>query len=77
MFPNDWMSKVTGSIPIVMKCKLDTEAGVNIMPLLMYQYVCLSEFDKQGKSIGGYGQDTSILKGYIGIYPAILLKGNF
>ena len=66
MFPTNRIGKATSNKPIVMKCKLDTGAGVNVMPLSAYQYVNLSEFDVQGKPTGGYGQDRITLKGYNG-----------
>ena len=56
------MGKVTGYKLTFMKCRLDTWADVNIMPLITYQIINLSEFYKRGKSINGYGQDGTILK---------------
>ena len=50
-----------------MKCKLDTGAGVNIMPLSIYQYINASEFDEQGEPIDGHGQYKTILKDYIAV----------
>ena len=35
MFPTNWMGKATGKKPVIMKCKLDTGASVNIMPLFL------------------------------------------
>ena len=34
MFPRNWNGKTTCNIPVIMKCKLDTEAGINISPLV-------------------------------------------
>ena len=33
MFPTNWIGKATGKKPTIMKCKLDTGARVNVMPL--------------------------------------------
>ena len=60
------MGKASGKKPKGMKCKLDTGAGVNIMPLSIYQYINPSEFNEQGKPIGGHGQYKNILKDYNG-----------
>ena len=60
------MGKAMGNKPKGMKCKLDTWAGVSIMPLSMYQYINPSEFDEQGKPIDGHGQYKTILKDYSG-----------
>ena len=49
-----------------MKCKLDTEASVNVMPLAAYKLIDPSEFDKDNKPIGGFGQDRTTLRGYSG-----------
>ena len=46
-----------------MKCKLDTGAIVNVMPLTIYKLVNPDKFDKDGKPIGGYGQDRITLRG--------------
>ena len=61
MFPTNWYSKATGNKPKGIKCKLDTGAGVNIMPLSTYQFINPSEFDNNGKPINGYGQDRTTL----------------
>ena len=37
MFPRNWMGKSTGKKTTIMKCKLDTGASVNVMPLSTYQ----------------------------------------
>ena len=66
MFPTNRMGKATGNKPKGMTCKLDTGAGVNIMPLLTYKYINPSEFNEQGKPIDGHGQYISILKDYCG-----------
>ena len=60
------MGKATGNKPKCMKCKLDTGAGVNIMPLSTSKYINPSEFDEQGKSIDGHGLCRFILKDYNG-----------
>ena len=39
MFPMNRMGKATGNKPKGIKCKLDTGAGVTIMPLSIYQYI--------------------------------------
>ena len=56
MFPTNRMGKAMGNKAKGMKCKLDTGAGVNIIPLSIYKYIDLSEFDKQGKLIDDHGQ---------------------
>ena len=66
MFPTNGTGKVTGNKPKGMKCKLDTGAGVNIMPLSTYEYINPSECDEQGKPIDDHGQSRSILKDYNG-----------
>ena len=66
MFPTNWMVKSTGNKPMIIKCKLDTGAGVNAMPLSTYQHFNHSVFDKQGQPMGGYGQDRTILKRHNG-----------
>ena len=66
MFPTNGMGKVTGKNPTIMKCKPDTGASVNVMPLSTYQYINPSKFDKKGQPISGYGHNRTILKGYNG-----------
>ena len=66
MFPMNKMGKATDNKPKGMKYKLDTGAGVNIMPLSIYQYINPSEFDEQGRPIDGHGQYKTILKDYNG-----------
>ena len=66
MFPMNSMGKAVGNKPKGMKFKLDTGAGVNIMPLSIYQYINPSEFEEQGKPIDGHGQYKTILKDYNG-----------
>ena len=65
MYPTDTSGRSTGK-PIEMKCKLDTGASVNVMPLAAYKLINLSEFDKDNKPIGGFGQDRTTLRGYSG-----------
>ena len=60
------VGKATGNKPKGMKCKLDTGAGVNIIPLSIYQYINPLEFDEQGMLIDGHGQHRTILKDYSG-----------
>ena len=50
------LGKRTGK-PIEVKCKLDTGASVNVMPLAAYKLINPSEFDKDNKPTGGFGQD--------------------
>ena len=50
MFPTKWMGKATGKKPAMMKCKLDTRASVNVMPLSTYQHTNPSEFDKKSSA---------------------------
>ena len=49
-----------------MKCKLDTGASVNVMQLAAYKLINPSEFDKDSKPKGGFGQERTTLRGYIG-----------
>ena len=65
MYPTDTCGKTTGK-PIEMKCKLDTGASVNVMPLAAYKLINPSEFTKDDKHIGGFGQDSTTLRGYSG-----------
>ena len=57
------IGKAIGNKPKVMKCKLETGAGVNIMPLSIYKPL---EFDEQGKPTNGHGQYRTIQKDYNG-----------
>ena len=66
MFPINRMGKAIGNKPKIVKCKLDTWADVNIMPLSTYQYINHSEFNKQGKPIDCHGQDRTTLQDYSG-----------
>ena len=63
MYPTDTSGRTTGK-PIEMKCKLDTGASVNVMPLAAYKLINPSEFDKDNKPIGGFGQDRTTLRGH-------------
>ena len=63
MYPTDTSGKTTGK-PIEMKCKLDTGDSVNVMPLAAYKLTNHSEFDKDNKPTGGFGQDRTTLRGY-------------
>ena len=45
MFATNRMGKATDNKPKGMKCKLDTGAGVKMMPLPTYKYINPSEFD--------------------------------
>ena len=63
MYPTDTRS--TGK-PTEMKCKLDTGASVNVMPLAAYKIINPSEFTKDNKPIRGFGQDWTTLRGYSG-----------
>ena len=65
MYPTDTSGRTTGK-PIEIKCKLDTGATVNVMPLAAYKLINPSEFDKDNKPIGGFGQDMTTLRGYSG-----------
>ena len=65
MYPTDTSGKSAGK-PIEMKCKLDTGASVNVMPLAAYKLIKPSELDQDNKPIGGFGQDRTTLRGYSG-----------
>ena len=65
MYPTDTSGKTTGK-PIERKCKLDTGASVNVMPLAAYKLINPSEFAKDNKPKGGFGQDRTTLRGYSG-----------
>ena len=47
------MGKPTGNKPAEIKYKVATGVSVNVMPLTTYQIVHTSEFNEQGKPIGG------------------------
>ena len=61
----DTSRKTTGK-PREMKCKLETGASVNVMPLAAYKLINPSEFDKNNKPKGGFSQDRTTLRGYSG-----------
>ena len=65
MYPTDTSGKTTGK-PTEMKCKLDTGASVNVMPLAAYKLINPSEFDKNDQPKGGFSQDRTTLRGYSG-----------
>ena len=65
MYPTDTSGKTAGK-PREMKCKLDTGTSVNVKPLAAYKIINPSEFDKDGKPKGGFGQDRTTLRGYSG-----------
>ena len=65
MYPTDKSGKTTVKL-IEMKCKLDTGASVNVVPLVAYKLINPSEFDKDGKLKGGFSQDRTGLRGYSG-----------
>ena len=65
MYPTDTSGRTTGK-PIEIKCKLDTGASVNVIPLATYKIINPSEFTKDNKPIGGFGQDRTTLRGYSG-----------
>ena len=77
MYPTDTNGKTTGK-PREMKCKLDTGASVNVMPLAAYKLINPSEFDKDNKPKRGFGQDRTTLRGYSGnlikLYGTRLIK---
>ena len=58
MYATDTSGKTTGK-PIEMKCKLDTGASVNVMQLAAYKLINPSEFDKDNKPKGKFGQDRT------------------
>ena len=60
MYPTDTSGKTTGK-PREMKCKLDTGANVNVMPLATYKLINPSKFDKDSKPKGGFGQNRTTL----------------
>ena len=66
MLPNNGMHKATGYKPKGMKCKLDTGAGVYIMPLSTCKYVNSSELEYRVSHIDAHGQDRTTLKDYSG-----------
>ena len=37
--------------PIQVKCKIDTGAGSNIMPIYVFRKLCLAMFDSSGKAL--------------------------
>ena len=75
MYPTDTSGRTTGK-PTEMKCKLDTGASVNAMPLATYKLINPSESDKDNNPIGGFGQDRNTLRGYSGNNKAVWNKTN-
>ena len=65
MYPTDTSGKTTGK-PIELKHKLDTGASVNVMPLAASKLINPSEFTKDNKPIGVFGQERTTLRGYSG-----------
>ena len=65
MYPTDTSGKTAGK-PTEMKCKLDTGASVNVMPLAAYKIINPNEFTKDNKPTRGFGQDRTTLRGYSG-----------
>ena len=65
IYPTDTSGRTTGK-PIEMKCKLDTRASVNVIPLGAYKLINPSELDKYNKPKGKFGQDRTTLRGYSG-----------
>ena len=65
MYPTDTSGTTTGK-PIEKKCKLDTGASVNVMSLAAYKLINPSEFNKDNKPKGKFGQDRTTLIGYSG-----------
>ena len=47
MCPEDTNGKINGP-PIEVKCKIDTGAGVNIMPIYVFRKLCPAIFDSSG-----------------------------
>ena len=50
MYPTDISGKTTGK-PIEMKCKLDTGASVNVMPLAAYKLINLTKIISQKEGL--------------------------
>ena len=73
MYLTDASRKTTGK-PRKMKYKLDTGASVNVMPLAAYKLINPSEFDKDGKPKGGFGQDRAYIVNLIQQYGTSLIK---
>ena len=65
MYPTDTSGRTT-SKPREMKCKFDTGASINVMPLAAYKLINTSEFDKDNESKGGFGQNRTTLRVYSG-----------
>ena len=65
-YTTDKMGMPRGNKLTEIKCKFDTEASVNVVPLTTYQFLSLSEFYEERKPIGGYGHDKTILETYNG-----------
>ena len=62
MFATNWIGKATSKKATLMKCKLDTKAGVHVLPLSTYQKINPSKLDKKAQPISGYGHDRIVLK---------------
>ena len=62
MYPTKSIDKQTSNKPSEIWCKIKKGACVNVRLLTTYQLVKPSEFNEQGKPIGGYGKDRTIIK---------------
>ena len=50
MCPEDTNGQINGP-PIEVKCKIDTDAGANIMPVYVFRKLCPAMFDSSGKAL--------------------------
>ena len=64
-YPTSLQGKNT-SPALQVKCKIDSEAGANVMSFDDYKKVNPSEFDETGNSLVGFSNDRTTLKAYDG-----------
>ena len=65
MCPEDSNGKIEVP-PIEVKCKIDTGAGSNIMPLYVFRKLCPAMFDSSGKALKKLNADWTTLTAYEG-----------
>ena len=65
MLPQDTEGKTIGA-PIDVKCKIDTGAGANVMPVSIFRKLCPDMFDAKGKALEKFNGDWTTLTAYGG-----------
>ena len=56
MCPEDTNGKISGP-PFVVKYKIDTGVGANIMPIYVFRKLCPAMFDSSGKALKMFDAD--------------------